>query len=450
MRIILSEIKEKTGIGFGTSGIRGLVTDLSDEVVYQYCRAFLEYCKSKFEFSKIAIAGDLRDSTERIMRVTCLLAKEMEIEAINCGKIPTPALALFAQSLKIPAIMVTGSHIPADRNGVKFYLPTGEVLKSDETIISNSEIEFVKKDNYQDELPPENTQARKLYIDRYKKMFKKDFFENRKIGVYGHSAVGRDILVEILENLGASVTKIDYSDIFIPIDTEVIEEDLEKKGKEWILKYKLEAIVSTDGDSDRPLVSDKNGVWYRSDILGIYTAKKLGYKKVVCPISCNTMVDRCDFFNHVYKTKIGSPYVIEEMRKQGDEVCGYEANGGFFAADLQTRDAMLPILVTLSEDSVNISRHTYSNSIKGVETKKSLESISDLEKIRKDLETEFGEIVDVNQLDGLRLKFANQEIVHFRPSKNAPEFRFYSEADSQIRAKELTKKAGKLVMSWII
>jgi phosphomannomutase len=28
--------------------------------------------------------------------------------------------------------MVTGSHIPDDRNGIKFNLPTGEILKRDE------------------------------------------------------------------------------------------------------------------------------------------------------------------------------------------------------------------------------------------------------------------------------------------------------------------------------
>ena len=28
------------------------------------------------------------------------------------------------------AVMVTGSHIPADRNGLKFYLPGGEIAKT--------------------------------------------------------------------------------------------------------------------------------------------------------------------------------------------------------------------------------------------------------------------------------------------------------------------------------
>jgi phosphomannomutase len=35
----------------------------------------------------------------------------------------------------IPAIMVAGSHIPFDRNGLKFYRPDGEITKADETDI---------------------------------------------------------------------------------------------------------------------------------------------------------------------------------------------------------------------------------------------------------------------------------------------------------------------------
>lgn len=31
--------------------------------------------------------------------------------------------------------MVTGSHIPADRNGLKFYTPAGEITKADEMAI---------------------------------------------------------------------------------------------------------------------------------------------------------------------------------------------------------------------------------------------------------------------------------------------------------------------------
>lgn len=55
------------------------------------------------------------------------------------GVLPTPALALQAMSDKIPSIMITGSHIPFDRNGIKFYTPLGEITKEDEhEIVNNS------------------------------------------------------------------------------------------------------------------------------------------------------------------------------------------------------------------------------------------------------------------------------------------------------------------------
>jgi hypothetical protein len=42
------------------------------------------------------------------------------LSAVNCGFIPSPAVALYGITREIPSIMVTGSHIPDDRNGIKF------------------------------------------------------------------------------------------------------------------------------------------------------------------------------------------------------------------------------------------------------------------------------------------------------------------------------------------
>ena len=53
--------------------------------------------------------------------------------AVGCGVVPTPALALEAARRGAAAVMVTGSHIPFDRNGLKFYRPGGEEIgKGDE------------------------------------------------------------------------------------------------------------------------------------------------------------------------------------------------------------------------------------------------------------------------------------------------------------------------------
>jgi len=54
---------------------------------------------------------------------------------LDCGVLPTPALALEAIGRRLPAVIVTGSHIPDDRNGLKFHSPTGEITKEDENDI---------------------------------------------------------------------------------------------------------------------------------------------------------------------------------------------------------------------------------------------------------------------------------------------------------------------------
>jgi phosphomannomutase len=43
----------------------------------------------------------------------------------------------------------------------------------------------------------------------------------------------------------------------------------------------------------------------------------------------------------------------------------------------------------------------------------------------------------IDRTDGIRITFENGEIVHLRPSGNAPEFRCYTEADSDARAMAL-------------
>jgi len=42
MKVSISDLADKANINFGTSGLRGLVTDLSDEVYFAYPQAFLQ------------------------------------------------------------------------------------------------------------------------------------------------------------------------------------------------------------------------------------------------------------------------------------------------------------------------------------------------------------------------------------------------------------------------
>ena len=51
----------------------------------------------------------------------------------------------------------------------------------------------------------------------------------------------------------------------------------------------------------------------------------------------------------------------------------------------------------------------------------------------------FNKIDRLDYTDGIRIYFANGDVVHFRPSGNADEFRIYAVADSQKRADEIVQ-----------
>lgn len=126
---------QESGIGFGTSGARGLADAMTDKVCYAYTVAFLDYLHAIGDIgsdSRVAIAGDYRSSTPRIIAAVIRAVQDRGYLPIYCGFIPSPAVALYGISHKNPAIMVTGSHIPDDRNGIKFNKPAGEILKNDE------------------------------------------------------------------------------------------------------------------------------------------------------------------------------------------------------------------------------------------------------------------------------------------------------------------------------
>ena len=80
-----------------------------------------------------------------------------------------------------------------------------------------------------------------------------------RVLVYEHSAVARDILGRVLRELGAEVVSGGRAETFIPIDTENDTDELldrlEGLAAAGLNGRRLDAVVSTDGDSDRPLVA---------------------------------------------------------------------------------------------------------------------------------------------------------------------------------------------------
>lgn len=387
-------------LAFGTSGLRGQVKDITDLEAYINVRGALDYLMSSGDIranSAVVIAGDLRPSTDRIMRACAQAIIDSGCHVENAGKIPTPALIAHAIAKRSAGVMVTGSHIPFDRNGIKINKRVGEVLKSDEAGIIRA-VEGVRAAEYSrsasaspfdacgmlkraPQLPPLDGAAEASYLRRYVNCFSRSGLAGLRVIVYQHSAVGRDILPRLLRELGAEVVTAGRSDRFIPIDTEnITDEELERLEGFAVAAEAggrpITAIVSTDGDSDRPLVTAvlpagavapgaRRVRFLPGDLLGLVVAEYLRADAAAVPISANDAVERRLGERKIAlaKTKIGSPYVVaalEDLRATDKRrrIVGWEANGGFLTgsdielngrtlAALPTRDALLPILANL-------------------------------------------------------------------------------------------------------
>lgn len=481
----ISDLMAHSGVGFGTSGARGLAHAMTDRVCYAYTAGFLGYLAGRGEVAvgdRVALAGDLRASTPRIMRACSRAIRDAGFVPVNCGCIPTPAVTYWAMGQGLASIMVTGSHIPDDRNGIKFNRPAGEILKTDEAGIGAQAprvpdaFDAAGALRSPAELPPVSPQARAAYVARYLEFLPAGSLGGRRIAVYEHSSVAREILAEILAGLGADVLRLGRSELFIPVDTEAVRPEDEELARGWAREHGFYAICSADGDGDRPLVGDERGEFLRGDVAGILTAGWLRADTVVTPVSSNTAVERCGWFGHVERTRIGSPHVIAAMQAAaGGRVVGYEANGGFLTssailrdgrrlAPLPTRDAVivaLAVLLLAGERGVPVSgladllprRFTASGRLKDFPAERSGARIRALREggaaaVAAAFGADFGTVAALDETDGLRITFGNGEIVHLRPSGNAPELRCYNEAESPGRAAAMNRRCLEILAAW--
>ncbi|MGB3897258.1 MAG: phosphomannomutase [Mesorhizobium sp.] len=465
---------------FGTSGLRGLATDLLGPQTALYTRAFtarlLETGAAR-PGDTVFVGRDLRDSSPQIAALCADALTSAGLDVVDCGELPTPALAGFALAHQSAALMVTGSHIPADRNGIKFFLADGEIGKADEAAIT-AWVESgasPKKPAGTGAVADRHAEALDWYRRRGRAMATEAALSGMRVGVYEHSSVARDFLRELLQSLGATVISLGRTDHFVAVDTEAVPQETIATFGAWAATHRLDAIVSTDGDGDRPLIADETGAQLRGDIIGLITARMVGATVVVTPVTSNSGIHAGLGFD-VLRTRVGSPFVIEAMRAaagSGGTITGFEANGGFLLGSsfdhggirgtaLPTRDALLPILAVLQSarrEGLSLSALSarwalpvcVSDRLEDFAVERSralMAHLSASEDALGHFLSPLGTVATIDRTDGLRATLSSGEIVHLRPSGNAPEMRCYTEAATAGRAQTLNAEALDLVRHW--
>ncbi len=440
---------------FGTSGIRGEAeTLLTDQFCFDLGRTFALFLTNHNTPGWIAIGMDPRDSSPRIKAATIAGLLYEGREVFDEGVSPIPAInwILKVEPRFAGSIMITGSHIKAHLNGLKFFAFGEEILKDHEEEITS--IYTAEKDKVAaslaakkiEELPIVESRARLSYVEYLLEHAKT--LPSWKIVVDPGNGAQSEVMPEVFKTLGLKVIEMntDIQKTFLSRDTEVEGDflDLQKK----VLEEHADIGIGYDSDGDRVIFIDENGEFVPGDVSGTLIAKKLGDDKVVTPVNTSHIIDMVGL--EVIRTKVGSPYVVQKLNDL-NIAFGFEANGGGFFPEMRSRDggrSSIEFLNLLAENNKKVSKlvaelpKLYLFRDK-VEYKWELK-----DKILSEAKKEFGSIRE-DETDGLKIWLNDTTWILFRSSMNAPEFRVFAESDDEKTAKDLLNKGMEFVKKWI-
>ncbi len=124
--------------GVAMEGVAGEEVNLTSEIAYYISASFVEFIKNKTNKAVdelyISVGHDSRLSAPTLKQAVLQGIKDSGAHAIDCGLASTPSM--FMSCVLEPlmydgAMMITASHLPFNRNGIKFFAKSGGLEKED-------------------------------------------------------------------------------------------------------------------------------------------------------------------------------------------------------------------------------------------------------------------------------------------------------------------------------
>lgn len=435
---------------FGTSGIRGSVDELlTRRFCYEISIAFTKFLKKHNKFGSIAVSMDPRTSGPRIKSDVFNGLSTTGVNIFDQGSSPIPSLNWLIKNTPIKAaIMITGSHIASNLNGLKFFAHNEEISYEDEIEIEKIyyKTKGTKKIVNNDYKVKSDNRASRLYTELLLGLSIKNY-PKWKIALDCANGAQSFIFPNLLEKLGFDVVLIncDPHKDFIGRDTDTDDKAEVELLKKTVVDEKCDFGIAFDGDGDRSIFIDNWGEFVPGEYTCTLVSKTFSDNKIVTTIASSQVIDNIG--KKIYRTKVGSPYVVGKMKDVGARF-GFEQNGGaIFSENMYTRDGgtlVMHIINLLARhggkfsDLVDTLPKFYMHRTK-VDYKWELR-----ERIIKSAKKKFSGI-RVDETDGLKIWIDDSTWILFRSSKNAPEFRVFAESKDNLVSRDLLKSGFQFV-----
>ena len=332
---------------FGTDGIRGIPNkNLTKEIVSNVTCSVEDILKP----TSVAVILDTRDSSIEILDWICEGFSE-NIEVINYGVLPSGSMPVLLETFGHNlGIIISASHNPSEYNGIKLIDENGSKLQDEIEIEIEANIENIS-------LPSAHTSYKdseegfKVYFEFLNQILDFDL-TNFDLLIDSANGSAYKIIDELLKDNDSKFKMIAHEPNGENINlasgathTENLIKNL-KKG---------EIGAAFDGDADRLIMVDENGITCNGDVLILLIAKylsstnQLNNDVVVSTVMSNfgfkTAMEKNNFKN--IETAVGDKYVAEAMLESNASIGGEQSGHIIISDKLPVGDGLLTLIYSL-------------------------------------------------------------------------------------------------------
>ena len=325
---------------FGTDGIRGKANSnkMNASLALNIGMATAEYFTRGNHKHFVLIGKDTRLSNYTIEPSLTAGFLSMGMNVYLTGPLPTPGVSALVSSMRCDVgVMISASHNHYSDNGIKIFGPDGTKLSDKDEL----NIEKLIDSKFKNLVKPENLgRAKRIedaggrYIEYLKsKISSKLRLDGLKIVIDCANGASYNVAPKVLWELGANVIPINVS----PDGTNVNENSGSTFPNNLInkvIEFKADVGIALDGDADRTILVDENGIIADGDKIIAIIAKfwkknnSLSQNTVVGTIMTNKALE--DYFLEkkikLIRTDVGDRNIIQSMKEQ-KFVLGGEPSG---------------------------------------------------------------------------------------------------------------------------
>jgi len=334
---------------FGTDGVRGQANTYpmtADLALRLGAAAGRYFRRDGTRDHRVLIGKDTRLSGYMFENALTAGFASTGMNVFLLGPVPTPAVGMLTTSMRADVgVMISASHNPHHDNGIKFFGPDGYKL-SDE---AEAEIERLVHAGVE---PVQSANiGRAQRIDdgrfRYNERIKSTLapgtsLAGLKVVIDCANGAAHKTAPELLWELGAEVIAIGVSPDGYNINDKC-GSTAPGLAAETVVAHGADMGICLDGDADRVMIIDQNGLVADGDqIMALFArrwadAGRLAHDTLVATVMSNLGLERY-LTGHglkLQRTAVGDRYVVERMRAGGFNLGG-EQSGHIVMTDYAT------------------------------------------------------------------------------------------------------------------